>query len=42
MGISGLATCPQFQYEVHYRDSIVDPEQYVFPDTIPAVALSTQ
>lgn len=42
IGISGLTTGPHLHYEVHYHDSIVDPEQYFFPDTIPSVAFSTR
>lgn len=41
IGISGLTTGPHLHYEIHYYDSIVDPEQFFFPDTIQSVALST-
>ena len=38
IGISGLTTGPHLHYEIHYRDSSVNPEQYFFPDSLPSVA----
>lgn len=42
IGISGLTTGPHLHYEIHYRDSSVNPEQYFFPDSLSSVAYLTR
>lgn len=42
IGISGLTIGPHLHYEIHYRDSSVNPEMYFFPDSISSVAYLTR
>ena len=42
VGISGLTQGPHLHFEIHYRDSSVNPEMYFFPDSLSSVAYSTR